>query len=165
MDTQINPSCLTDQIHIRGFESDDCPAIAEIYDHSKLDELINEGKTFELLPLKQDSKRLAELKQSDVYIYDHNGVRAYGAIYQSELRALFVHSNSRGKGICKTLLEFLLSKLTPSPIDNSVTLNVAKSNLPAKALYAQYGFKVIEEFEAEYNGVSVQANIMRMKME
>lgn len=149
---------------IRPVTPDDCQAIAHIYDHSKLDELIHEDKTFELLPLNKDAKRLAELKQSDVYVYEQNGVQAYGAIYQSELRALFVHSNSRGKGIGKILLEFLLSKLTPSPIDNSVTLNVAKSNQPAKALYAQYGFKVIEEFEAEYNGVSVQANIMRLRV-
>lgn len=42
----------------------------------------------------------------------------------------------------------------------SLKLYVAKSNAPAKNLYAQYGFEVVEEFETSYNGIPVFANKM-----
>jgi ribosomal protein S18 acetylase RimI-like enzyme len=45
-------------------------------------------------------------------------------------------------------------------IGRPVTLCVARSNVAAKALYQQYGFKVTEEFEACYNGKPVLANKM-----
>lgn len=140
---------------------EDYASILDVYAHAKLDELINENGNFKLLPLNKDKKRLSELQQSDIYVYDDNGVVAYGAVFESEIRALFVHSHSRGKGIGKTLFRFLLSKLSPCPINQTVTLHVAKSNDAAKALYKNFGFKVVEEFMAEYNGVDVMANKMQ----
>lgn len=146
---------------IRPFEIDDYLAVIDVYAHSKLDELSNEHNQFKLLPLDKDKKRLAELQESDIYVFDCHGVVAYGAVYQSEVRALFVHPNSRGKGIGKKLFQFLLNTLTPCPIHNVISLYVAKTNENAKALYEQFGFKVTEEFEAEYNGVPVLANKMQ----
>ena len=140
---------------------EDYASILDVYAHAKLDELINENGNFKLLPLNKDKKRLSELQQSDIYVYDDNGVVAYGAVFESEIRALFVHSHSRGKGIGKTLFRFLLNKLTPCPDNHTVTLHVAKSNDAAKALYKNFGFKVVEEFMAEYNGVDVMANKMQ----
>ena len=146
---------------IRLFEVEDYASILNVYAHSKLDELVNESASFTLLPLDRDTKRLAELQESDIYVYEDNGIVAYGAVFESEIRALFVHSHSRGKGIGKTLFRFLLSKLSPCPINQTVTLHVAKSNDAAKALYKNFGFKVVEEFMAEYNGVDVMANKMQ----
>ena len=140
---------------------EDYASILDVYAHAKLDELINENGNFKLLPLNKDKKRLAELQQSDIYVYDDNGVVAYGAVFESEIRALFVHSHSRGKGIGKTLFRFLLNKLTPCPDNHTVSLHVAKSNDAAKALYKNFGFEVVEEFMAEYNGVDVMANKMQ----
>jgi putative acetyltransferase len=140
---------------IRAFSDNDYPRVLDIYANSKLDELRFEPVEFELLPLDQDEKRLSALNESALYVYDDGQVLGYGAIFGTEIRALFVCPNARGKGVGKTILEFLLSK-----IRGRANLFVAKSNIPAKALYKQYGFEVSNEFITDYNGQSVYANEM-----
>jgi|SRR5882724_7809208 len=140
---------------IRPFHENDFAAILDIYAKSKLDELIYECRGFVLLPLEQDQKRLAELQESDIYVCEDNGVVGYGALFRSEIRALFVLPDCRGKGIGKLLLKHLLSC-----IEGPAVLYVAKSNAPAKSLYETFGFKVAEEFETTYNSVPVLANKM-----
>lgn len=44
-------------------------------------------------------------------------------------------------------------------------LYVAKSNVPAKNLYEDFGFKITEEFATTYNGVGVRANKMTCSTE
>jgi putative acetyltransferase len=94
MDTQTSSHHETSSAHIRAFEHRDYSAIIDVYAHSKLDELKYETQSFELLPLDQDTNRLTQLQQSDIHVYDHQGVVAYGAPYHSEIRALFVRSNN-----------------------------------------------------------------------
>ena len=142
-------------MNIRDFSENDLPAILDIYEKSKLDELLYESVQFQLLPLEKDEKRLRELLESEIYVYEMVGVVAYCALFGSEIRALFVHPSERGKGIGKILLNYLLSK-----IDGSAILYVAKTNSPAKRLYEKYGFVVVEEFETTYNNISVLANKM-----
>ena len=93
--------------------------------------------------------------ESEIYVYDNGGVLGYGAIFESEIRALFVCPSARGKGIGKGMLEFLLSE-----IKGKANLFVAKTNVPAIELYKAYGFEVSKEFLTEYNGESVYANEM-----
>lgn len=140
---------------IRPFRENDFTAVLDIYAKSKLDELTYERREFVLLPLDQDQKRLAELHESDIYVFEDNGVIGYGALFGSEIRALFVLPDCRGRGIGKLLLKHLLSC-----IEGPAVLYVAKSNAPAKSLYETFGFKVGEEFETTYNCVSVLANKM-----
>lgn len=140
---------------IRKFRKNDYPAILDIYSKSKLDELRLEEKEFELLSLENDKYRLTELKESDIYVYEDEGVIGYGALFGLEIRALFVHPSYRGKGVGKSLLEFLLSKVT-----GSVILYVAKNNAPAKKVYKNYGFEVTNEFQTTYNEKEVLANKM-----
>lgn len=142
-------------MNIRSFEQSDYPAILEIYSKSKLDELIYEKREFELLPLDQDIKRLTELLESDIYVFDDNGVVAYGALFEQEVRGLFVHPGSRGNGVGKALLEYLLDKT-----HGEASLYVAKTNIYAKELYEKFGFTTVDEFETSYNGVTVFANRM-----
>lgn len=142
-------------MNIRKYDKNDYCAILDIYAASKLDELRHEDATFELLSLERDTKRLSQLLESEIYIYEADGVIGYCAHYGSEIRALFVHPKSRGKGIGKCLLEFLLAK-----IPGSAKLYVAKSNTPAKTLYTEFGFEVVEEFATAYNGTPVFANTM-----
>lgn len=142
---------------IRPVALNDYPSIFDIYAQSKLDELINEKKQFVLLPLNEDKKRLTELQQSNIYVYVDNGVVAYGAVYESEIRALFVHPSKRGKGIGKALMVFLLNTITSSQNTNTVTLHVANSNETAQSLYRRFGFKVVNTFETDYNGAAVMA--------
>lgn len=142
-------------MNIRTFQDSDVDAISEIYSLSKLDELRYEDDRFELLPLEKDEKRLQELMESRIFVYDDGVILGYGAVFENDIRALFVHPQSRGRGIGKSLLEYLISQA-----GNSATLYVAKSNAPAKAMYQKYGFTVTNEFEAFYNGKPVMANEM-----
>lgn len=142
---------------IRPYIESDFQAVLEIYRKSKLDELRYEDKTFEFLPLQKDEKRFGKFKESQIFVYEDNGINGYAALFQSEIRALYVHPNMRGQGIGTRLLEFLLSR-----IKGDAHLFVAKSNAPAKRLYRKYGFIIVDEFETSYNGIAVFANKMRM---
>ena len=141
---------------IREFSNDDFPAILDIYNSSKLDELKNESECFELLPLLKDKKRLALLRESKIVVFEEAGIKGFGAFYGNEIRGLFVHPDSRGIGIGRALLEYILEK-----IKVQAQLYVTKSNFGVKAFYEQYGFSVTSEFETSYNGKSVLANEMR----
>jgi putative acetyltransferase len=143
------------QQRVRKFLEEDYPFVVDIYAKSKLDELANERQKFVLLPLEQDERRLANLLESEIYVYDDGRVCGYSALYGSEIRALFVHPDFRGKGIGTQLLTHLLSRVIGEAI-----LYVAKTNFSAKKLYEKYGFKIIEEFETTYNGIPVVANKM-----
>ena len=141
---------------IRAFRESDFEAIKRIYANSKLDELRLELAQFELLPLIQDTKRLSEFSESQVIVYELDSrVVAYGAEFEAHIRAVFVDSSVRRLGIGRALLEYFLDY-----INGDISLNVAKSNAPAKALYRQYGFDVVDEFTANYNGVNAIVNTM-----
>lgn len=93
--------------------------------------------------------------ESEIFVYEDDGILGYGAIYQNEIRALFVRPVSRGQGIGSALFDHLIAEVgTPTK------LYVAKSNFPAKSMYHKYGFTVTGEFKASYNGKSVLANEM-----
>ena len=140
---------------IRKYEDADFSAVLSIYNKSKLDELKFEDEEFKLLPLDQDEKRLRDLMESDIHVFEADAVVAYGAIYGSEIRALFVDPSKRGSGLGRALLEYLLAK-----IEGPASLFVAKTNFPAKSLYEAYGFEVASEFLTEYNDQPVWANEM-----
>ena len=116
-------------MNIRPYTESDFPEISEIYATSKLDEFVNETNESQLIPLEKDHKSLAQLKESDIHVYeDESGkVRGYGAIYGSKIRMLFVHPDSRGRGLGKGILEYLLSKTS-----GQVTFFVVNSNTHAK---------------------------------
>jgi putative acetyltransferase len=146
------------KLTIRAFQASDFEAIKRIYASSKLDELRFEPSHFELVALDQDPKRFKEFKESQVFVYELNEiVVADGAVCESVIRAIFVDSSHRRLGIGREILEYFIEI-----IDGNVSLNVAKSNAPAKLLYKQYGFKVIDEFTASYNGIEAVANTMRL---
>mgnify|MGYP000326526241 CR=1 FL=1 len=144
---------------IREYNKNDLSAIFEIYNHSKLDELKFESTAFTLLPLEKDKARYSGLIESEIYVYQaKNRISGFCAIYGNEIRALFVHPESRGEGIGKKLLEFLLSN-----IQGQSCLYIASSNHPAKELYQQYGFTITDTFETTYNQLPVLAQKMVRK--
>lgn len=151
----MEENCSLVRAKIRPFEPTDFSAIEAIYALSKLDELRFETSSFDLLPLRQDAQRFQGLMASRIFVYDDGGIQGYGAVFGSEIRAVFVHPMHRGKGLGKRLLEHLLSQT-----GGGARLFVAKSNKPAVALYQRYGFEVTRELEASYNGKPVLANEM-----
>ena len=140
---------------IRKYSQRDYNQLLEIYSASKLDELKYENTVFELLPLDKDEIRLAQIIESEIYMYSTKHTVGFCAYSGTEIRALFVHPDSRGKGIGVKLLEFMLSNIV-----GSATLYVAASNYPAIRLYQKYGFEVTSEFETTYNQLVVLANKM-----
>lgn len=137
-------------MNIRKYEKKDYKAIVNLYANAKLDEFKFENKAFTLIPLEDDKYRFKQLFESDIYVYDDKGIKACGAIYNNEIRSLFVHNSVRGQGIGNKLLLFLLSQM-----DGTIELNVVKSNLPAIRLYEKYGFKFCSEYSVDYNNISV----------
>jgi putative acetyltransferase len=149
-----------DNMAIRKFSDADFDAIEAIYNLSKLDELQFEPLSFRLLPLRQDARRFAALMACDIFVYEDSAIQGYGALFhasagQSEIRTLYVHPSYRGQGVAKRLLAFMVGLA-----GGEVSLNVARSNAPAKALYYAHGFCDVAEFETDYNGVPVWANRM-----
>ncbi len=140
---------------IRNFLESDFEQVSEIYSLAKLDELRFEEQAFELLSLRDDETRLQALMESEIFVYEDNGLLGYGAIYQNVIRSLFVHPLFRGKGIGSALFDHLMSR-----VETPATLYVAKSNLPAISMYQKQGFEVTREFETSYNGKAVLANEM-----
>jgi len=155
-------------MNIRKATKSDFPHIENIYNQTKLDELQFEDKNFQLLPIKQDNKRLTGLLESDIYVYENDSydskkIYGFGAIYhskenkESEIRVLQVHPFYRGKGIGTQLLEFLLNH--PNSFEN-IALHVVHTNHPAKSLYNKFGFKIVETFLTDYNQQDVYADKM-----
>ena len=142
-------------MNIRQYKKTDLPKIFEIYAQSKLDELRFEKSKFDLIRLEDDPKRLPKIIESDIYVYEQNEILGFGAIFDSEIRALFVSPDARGQGIGKRLLESLLSKSS-----GDISLWVTSSNTPAKHLYESYGFEVSSKFIATYNKQDVLVSKM-----
>jgi putative acetyltransferase len=142
-------------MNIRPLEKDDLPEIFEIYAQSKLDELRYEENDFELIHLEHDAKRWPKIKESDIYVCEDESILGFGAIFNSEIRALYVSPNARSQGVGKLLLEHLLSKS-----NGDTSLWVTSSNKPAMRLYEKHGFKSNKEFLTDYNGQDVLVNKM-----
>ncbi|MCG7562385.1 MULTISPECIES: GNAT family N-acetyltransferase [Pseudoalteromonas] len=140
---------------IRMYSEVDFQSIEKIYNLSKLDELSQEDTLFTLLPLSEDKERSKLLFESQIFVYELESIVAFCAIFESEIRALFVHPNYRGHGIGKDLLEHLLSLTS-----RSASLYVAASNSFAKEMYKKSGFVITETFETTYNSVKVTVNKM-----
>lgn len=86
-------------MNIRAYTQDDLSAISEIYNRSKLGELKFEDTEFSLLPLEKDEVRFKGLMESEVYVYQtQDQISGFAAIFGNEIRALFVHPESRGRG-------------------------------------------------------------------
>jgi len=134
---------------VRVFVAADFPALCRIYLDAKREELKFESSPLGIVPLEQDEAILAAFKESDVIVFDDGAVRGFAATFSGQLRALFVHGDSRGKGIGQALLDAVLAK------QKGVSLNVAKSNAKALRFYARNGFSVGEETLRQYSGRSI----------
>jgi len=136
---------------IRAMTPQDIPAVFDLYNQTKLDELAFEPTSFSLIPLAQDTARRQALLESDVYVFAEDTILGVGAIKHHEIRALFVSAAARKQGIAKQLLhKMLATALGP------VTLTVVASNAPAKLLYQQFGFVEHRNTLAVYNEQTVR---------
>lgn len=94
---------------VRSFIEADFQAVCRIYIHAKRDELEFEGGFFEITPLDQDAFILAAFKESDVLVFENDGIIGFSATFDGQLRALFVDRNARGRGVGSALLNAVLA--------------------------------------------------------
>nr|WP_229260477.1 GNAT family N-acetyltransferase [Duganella alba] len=84
-------------------------------------------------------------------VYDADGVQGFAALFEGQLRALFVQASARGRGVGKALLDAVLIKSSVA-----LALNVARSNLGAIRFYEQNGFAITGEVTRQYSGIEVR---------
>ncbi len=94
---------------IRPYKEEDRSSILQIYAASKMDELENEKRTFQFLPLMQDTIRAEKLFESEIFVFENPDVVGYCAFYGNEIRAMYVDPEHRGKGVGKRMFEFMLN--------------------------------------------------------
>jgi len=137
-------------ICVRQFDEADFADVCRIYVGAKRDELAYEGQAVDIIPLEEDAVILAAFRESDVIVYDDGGVVGFAAMFDGQLRALFVYSEARGRGVGHALLNAALAR---EP--GGLLLHVAESNLNARQFYERSGFGVVGRSNRHYNGIDV----------
>lgn len=132
---------------IRAYTERDFAAVCRIYQEAKADELRFEADAFDVTPLERDARILAAFRQSHVIVFEQGGVQGFAATHEGQLRALFVGRDARGRGVGYALLSAILGGAA-----HGLQLNVAKSNLAARAFYERSGFSVTGECVNVYAG-------------
>jgi ribosomal protein S18 acetylase RimI-like enzyme len=74
----------------------------------------------------------------------------FAALFDGQLRALFVHGDGRGRGVGQALLEAALAR-----VPGGLSLHVAESNLNARHFYERRGFTVTGQANRQYNGTDI----------
>jgi putative acetyltransferase len=134
---------------VRGFSELDFPAICDVYIEAKHDELKFENGNFEIVPLEEDTGILAAFKESIALVFEEEEILGFAALYDNQLRAMFVRRDARGKGVGQALLEAARSE------NKELVLNVAKSNLAAQRFYARNRFVATGENSRMYHGTTI----------
>ena len=135
---------------VRQFNQEDLADICRIYIDAKRDELANEGKVVDIVPLEDDAVILAAFRESEVIVCEHGGVMGFAAMFDGQLRALFVHREARGRGVGHALLNAALARAP-----GGLSLHVAESNLNARQFYERSGFTVTGMENRHYNGTDI----------
>jgi ribosomal protein S18 acetylase RimI-like enzyme len=142
---------------IRSYCADDWPAVREIYDLSKPDELRGVLEPSAIPHLDVDPEMLALFRNSQIVVMEQsNRVIGFGGIRGSTITWLFVHPQYRRKGVGAELVRALLTR-----IEGPVTLNVVADNLAARRLYERLGFAVEREFLGKFKGHECRAAKLR----
>jgi ribosomal protein S18 acetylase RimI-like enzyme len=136
---------------VRCYASADFPAVCRIYLEAKPDELRFESGHFEFTPLEQDPVILPAFLESSVLVYDDGEVQGFSAIFEGQLRALFVRRRARARGVGQALLSAVLADAS-----GDVSLNVAASNVDAIRFYQKSGFSITRETNKKYSGIDVR---------
>jgi ribosomal protein S18 acetylase RimI-like enzyme len=124
---------------------------------SKPDELRGVVDPSAIPPLDADPKMTALFRDSRILVMeDACRVVGFAGNRENFITWLFVHPNSRRKGVATALIRQLLSEA-----EAPVTLNVIKSNAAALALYQSIGFTVEREYLGNFQGIPCQVAKLR----
>ena len=86
---------------VRSFNELDFSAVCSIYIEAKHDELQFENRNFEITPLEEDAVILAAFKESVVLVFEEEEILGFAALYDNQLRAMFVRRRSEERRVGK----------------------------------------------------------------
>jgi ribosomal protein S18 acetylase RimI-like enzyme len=133
---------------LRPYRDQDWPAVCQIYDLAKPDELSGVTAPEVILPLDSDFNMRKLFDKSTITVAELNSrLVGFAGSRGSFITWLFVHPEFRKMGVASSLLIQLLASL-----QRPVILNVASKNTPARTLYAHFGFQVEREFVGTFQG-------------
>ncbi|KAI9309610.1 acyl-CoA N-acyltransferase [Cunninghamella echinulata] len=146
-----------------------------------------EYKKIRLLSLKNESKafgssyeqelnfsdqrwkeRLLDKNSLTLYCYEEDVIvgtaRSKITNDRADIIGVYISPNSRGKGLSKKMLIFLIQKLTNLNV-NTFYLSVNKLQIPAINLYLKIGFKIIGEEKTKMgDGIIYDEYLMEYKL-
>jgi ribosomal protein S18 acetylase RimI-like enzyme len=135
-------------MHVRPYRNEDWPAVCDIYDLAKPEELAGVVSQEVVCPLDSDTSMKKLFGDSKIWVAElAPQVVGFAGNRGNMITWLFVHPGSRRVGVASALLRQLLTSL-----ERPVTLNVASSNTRARTLYEQFGFRVEREFMGSFQG-------------
>jgi ribosomal protein S18 acetylase RimI-like enzyme len=154
----LNSSFCKDKMElIRIYKESDWRQVSKIYDLSKPDEMNGLVNSDLITPLSKDDKMFRYFKESRIWVYENeHKIKGFIGLKEDVISWLFVHPKHRRRGIARKLLTKIIEEC-----NDSLKLNVAKSNRAALSLYLNFGFDVYEEFEGRMYGEKIPA--VRMK--
>jgi ribosomal protein S18 acetylase RimI-like enzyme len=133
---------------LRSYRDEDWPAVCEIYDLAKPEELSGVVLPEAILPLDSDSNMRQHFGDSTITVAELGSrIVGFTGNRDSFITWLFVHPEFRKVGVASALLRRLLASL-----DHPVVLNVTSGNIPARTLYERFGFQVEREYVGNFQG-------------
>lgn len=140
---------------IRKYNDDDFEALQNIYNIARPDEFYAEQGCFNFIPLADDEYIMFMLGESEVFVYEQDGIFGFCGFTGNRINWLFVDPSRRGYGVGYKLLQYVLNKL-----EKGATLSVWKSNQRAQSLYKKLGFRINGEFQVDFQGHQIMVNTM-----
>lgn len=136
---------------IRPYRPDDWPAVRDIHDLCKPDEMRGSVDLEAIIPIEEDEATLVLFARSSIVVADEaGGIAGFAGTIGSYISWLCVHPAHRRRRVATRLLRHLLDS-----IGEGATLNVSKHNGPARRLYEQMGFVIDADFVGTFNGREV----------
>ena len=98
------------------------------------------------------------LPQVDIFVFlDRNKVKGFLGVAQQKIEMLFIHPDSRGKGIGKVLAQFAIRELEAHEVD------VNEQNQQATGFYKHLGF--VGTGRSETDGMGKPFPLLHMKID
>jgi len=133
---------------VREYSEGDWAAVRDIYDLAKPDEMRGVVAPNAILPLDSDPEMKSLFQESQILVAeDDDRIVGFGGNKGNYVSWLFVLPGHRRKGVATALVRAITARL-----DGPVTLNVATTNVAARAFYERLGFTVEREFMGDFKG-------------
>lgn len=144
--------------YIRAMRPEDCERVLEVYLLSHVDEYAGEETDFPPQGVMDNPDLVHLFKLSSIFVYDDSELKGFVGSFNDRISWLYVHPAHRGQQIGPQLIDFMLAELS----GKSIGISVLKSNKIALDLYVNRGFRVIDDFIFNYQGVPIEVYSMRL---